>query len=195
MMKSRETLKNPKDLVLMLTSANGGSIEGRTVLQKLCYFSQERLRLDLDFRPHYYGPFSAEIEDSTDILVRQELLDETIQRLPIVNPDSGFEARKYHYELTEEGTKYLERYELRSHSAYKTVAELITSIKKLGGFNPRVLSAAAKIDYIVSAEGKALSAENISEKAADIGWKLSGEEINQVGELLVSLGYLKRLDE
>ncbi len=194
-MASKETNLDTKDLVLMLIDANEGVIEGRTVLQKISYFAGKKLGWKLAFAPHYYGPFSTEIEDSTDLLVSQGLLTEMIERLPVSNPTTGFGLRKYTYNLTQRGEKYLRQRLSQFPKTPKAAEELVKSIKRESGLNPSVLSAAAKIHYIVSAEGEPLSTEAIAEKAADIGWDLGKEEINQVGELLVSLRFLKRIKD
>ncbi len=185
---------NPRDFVLMLVRANEGSIAGRTILQKISYFAAEKLELDLGFKPHYYGPFSAEVENATEILVSQKLLEERIERLPLYDT-LDFEPRRYHYELNEKGRKYIETKGLESQNGYEITRELIESARKLRSLNPKVLSAAAKIHYIISAEGRRIHKEEIKEKAEDIGWDLKRDEIDQVGDLLVSLGFLERVNE
>ncbi len=193
-MSSRGKKPNTKELILTVTHANGGSIEGRTVLQKVCYFAGERLDLDLGFRPHYYGPFSSRIEDATDILVSQTLLRETIERIPTFRPATGFEPRKYTYQLTEQGRRSIRHQRLQSRKSYKEIKELLESIEKLSALNPSILSAAAKIQFIVSSEDKPLGNEEIKERAQDIGWELADGDIEKIGDLLVSLNFIEEVN-
>ena len=194
-MRSRGKKPNTKELILTVTDANGGSIEGRTVLQKVCYFAGKSLDLDLGFRPHYYGPFSSKIEDATDILVSQRLLRETIERIPAFKPATGFEPRKYTYELTERGRRSISHERLHSRRSYKEIKELLESIERLSALNPSILSAAAKIHFIVSSENKPLSNNEIKDRAQDIGWELADGDIEKIGDLLVSLDFIEEVND
>ncbi len=183
-------LEEPKDLILLLLSANGGQIDGRTALQKLSYFAGQSIGMDLGFMPHYYGPFSSEIESSTDISVYEDLVTETVQRIPFLDPISSFEPKKYHYQLTERGREYIRTQGLESRPEFMRIKRLVREIKEIVGLNPKPLSAAAKIHYLVSAEGQYITTEDIKEKALDVGWDLTGSEIEGVGNLLIRLGFL-----
>ncbi len=151
-MPESPSLEDPKLLVLALIASNQGHIEGRTVLQKLSYFIGEHLHLSLGFKPHYFGPFSSEIEDSTEILVCSGLLRELSETVPIHDPNSDFEPRKYRYDLTEKGKQYLRNSGLEELKDFQAAKDFLNSMRGSMGFNPRVLSAVAKIHYIVSAE-------------------------------------------
>src|SRR2546425_8216065 len=99
-MTNGKFLVDPKEIILTLIDSNGGFIDGRTVLQKAAYFAGEKLKVDLGFSPHYYGPYSREVEATTELLVSQGLLTETIERLSGLDAIAGFEPRKYHYQMT-----------------------------------------------------------------------------------------------
>ncbi len=51
-----------RETVLTVIAAAGGTLEGRTAIQKLCYFAGLVLDEDLGHRAHYYGPYSREVE-------------------------------------------------------------------------------------------------------------------------------------
>lgn len=185
------SLEDPKQLVLALIAANQGYIEGRTVLQKLSYFTAEHLQLSLGFKPHYYGPFSSEIENATELLRYSGLVRELSETIPVLDPSSDFESRKYHYHLTDKGKQYLQSSGLKELAGFQAAKSFLESMRGLIDFKPSVLSAAAKIHYIVSAEGQPITTEEIRDKATGVGWELTQDEIDEVGELLVRLGLLR----
>lgn len=190
-MAARRKDLTPKGMILAVTDANGGTIEGRTALQKICYFAAERLGVEFGFGPHYYGPFSPKVEDATDLLVSQNLLRETIERLPTHWPKTGFEARKYTYELTDRGKQYISKHRLRSLKSFHALGELLESLREMSDLNPSILSGAAKIHFIVASENRPLSNSEIKKRAKDIGWKLAGGDIDKIADLLVSLNLLE----
>ena len=84
---------------------DGEPIEGRTRLQKMVFLMQKELenrdrsgavRLDYDFIPYDYGPFSKELYDDLDAMIEQEFVDDTEEPLR-----SG--KVKYIYEIEDDG--------------------------------------------------------------------------------------------
>ena len=50
------------EFVLLVIHGAGDTIEGRTILQKMAYFAAFAIGYNLDYQPHYYGPFSYKLE-------------------------------------------------------------------------------------------------------------------------------------
>jgi uncharacterized protein YwgA len=48
-----------RDTVLLIADAVGDPVRGRTILQKLAYFSSIDLGSALGHRAYYYGPYSS----------------------------------------------------------------------------------------------------------------------------------------
>jgi|GEM_PF-2317432 len=53
------------NLILLILAQAGGQLSGKTLLQKRAYFISKILNFQLGFKPHFYGPFSSEIENAT----------------------------------------------------------------------------------------------------------------------------------
>ena len=47
-----------RDVVLLAYKAFGGTVKGKTMLQKRVYFLSVFLNADLGYEAHYYGPYS-----------------------------------------------------------------------------------------------------------------------------------------
>ncbi len=63
--------------------SSGGTFESATKLQKLAFLSmyENGMECFTDFKWHYYGPFSRELEDTVEGLKRNDLLvEETLNR-------------------------------------------------------------------------------------------------------------------
>ena len=57
---------NPTVFLIGLLDASGGSVRGRTYLQKLTYFVTllADVKLELGFDAHFYGPYSEIVENA-----------------------------------------------------------------------------------------------------------------------------------
>jgi uncharacterized protein YwgA len=178
--------------VLSIIDANGGQLEGRTRLQKLAYFvSKDSSNYKIDFNPHYYGPFSSEIDDALQTLVSFGLVEETA-RTPSLSERSAlvFEPKLYSYSLTEKGNAILRSKISKSDAEYKRIQQEIGKIKsRRGGFQTKTLAAASKIDFILSLLKRKASYQEISAEARKLGWNLAPSEIAEVTAFLVQMGY------
>ena len=178
-------------LVLSIIAANGGRLEGRTRLQKIGYFASKGGEYKIDFSPHYYGPFSSEIDDALQTLVSFGLVEETT-RTPSLSERGTlvFEPKLYSYSLTEKGKAILRSRVPESDPEYQRIQEEIRKIRQQkGGFQTKTLAAAAKIDFILSLLKRKASYQEISREAARLGWNLDPNEIAEVTDFLVSMGY------
>ena len=99
---------NALDFVLSLTAGFGGQIRGRTLLQKRAYFVAQLsgVSIDLGYDAHYYGPYSAIVDNSIVRLKSLGFLAE--ENIGFGVASGGFEIKRYDYRVTENREKNLE---------------------------------------------------------------------------------------
>lgn len=137
-----------KLLPLALISANNGEpIEGRTRLQKMVFLMQKELeqrdqlgaiRLEYDFIPYDYGPFSKGLYDDLDAMIDQEFVEDTEEPL-----QSG--KVKYIYEIEDDGEVLVDS-EKETWSDADAIMQLAQEIKE--EYNNMLLS--ELIEYVYS---------------------------------------------
>jgi len=89
---------NTSTVMILLIEAAGGSVEGRTTLQKWFYFTSVKANLDFGFIPHFYGPYSETISRTINDLISSDFLFETGRM-------TRHDRIIYTYTLTEDGRK------------------------------------------------------------------------------------------
>lgn len=164
------------------------TVQGRTLLQKTVYFVNEQLNRNIDFSPHYYGPYSEAVAQATDGLVAVGLLTETVEKFPPFEPGANFDARRFTYELKEPGIKVLDKLEKGGNrEEFLQVKALVEEMGTLAGGDYKYLSVAAKMHHILKRRQKAVTAPEISKEAKVLGWQLSKEDIEGVIDFLQKL--------
>jgi uncharacterized protein YwgA len=174
--------------LLAVSEEKEGCLEGRTLLQKKLYFFSVLMREDFQFRPHYYGPYSENVADAVDSLVSAGFLKEQTAVFPA--PNVFGEGRRYSYTITPDGKQLLEfmsSNKIDGFDKWQGALRRINSHEISSDFN--LLSIAAKMHYILS-EDKKLSANNICNKAKELGWQITVEQIDKVAKYLVELGLI-----
>jgi uncharacterized protein YwgA len=170
------------ELILVIVAANGGYIEGKTVIQKIGYFCELRMSLRDNpvFLPHFYGPYSAQVDFELDKLVALGFLEQSTRTT--IN-----DRTIYGYKLTKQGKRVLQSISSHSSSEIAEVANVVKTCRKYAGLNPLTLSYAAKV-HLIAAEAKHPVNENeIIEKAKDIGWKMTEKSVRSGARLLTVL--------
>jgi uncharacterized protein YwgA len=183
------TTVKPKDVVLLIIDAHGGTLSGRTLLQKVTFFVDDALDLDVGFRAHYFGPFSPRIDAAIGELKNLEFIRETSTGFGI--PDSsGFgEMRRYDYALTPDGNTVIEHIKLQEPAGSRRVLDEVQRIREAGNPDYNDLSLAAKIYYILKGHEKPLSLTELRKEAQQVGWNLRQESVEK------ALDVLKKLDK
>jgi uncharacterized protein YwgA len=178
-----------QDIILSVISACEGSKKlGRTALQKLLYFVAIRFGINLGFEPYYYGPYSSLAESDVGSLVLGGMVKENRELLGFVG-DSGLQARKYTYTLSDAGEARLEAVAAAHREPVDRIMEFTKSvISAANGIDQQVLAAAAKTYFIAHERGEPLSVEEISQHAEKHGWDLRPTQVNRVAEILTRLG-------
>ncbi len=174
-------------LILTIVDHNNTFI-GKTLLQKAVYFINEIAGLGVNFRPHYYGPYSSDVAVALENLVSIGFLNEVEERFSS-DWDVWGEVRRYTFELTGEGKEILKKF--KQTQQYKDIKNIL---KKLDRFTVShdydKLSKAAKIYHIVKSNGT-VTGPKIKRKASQLGWRLESSEINEMSSFLERLGLIQ----
>ena len=171
-------------ILLVIGSEKSGKLRGRTLLQKKLYFLSVLMGEELDFRAHYYGPYSSLVSENLDILVGNGFLNEITETFATDQNIFG-EIRRHTYSLTDDGQALLE--ELKRTGDFENWQKSLDSINRqdlANDFNK--LSIAAKVHYIVSEKGT-VTLEQVRQIANEYGWQLKDTDIENV------LSFLKEL--
>jgi hypothetical protein len=174
------------DLVLLIISAAGGVVNGRTVVQKLGYFAGLAMGRDLGHQAHYYGPYSRPVEAA---LVNETFagdLQETVERFTAW---SGPEVRQYTYTLTPQGEKVVEEITTANPQTATRVKDIVGQLVGLvPGLPQQSLSLAAKVDFILAASGGEAQVEDIPALAREHGWQVTEDDVQSAAAILRGLG-------
>lgn len=167
-------------------------IGGRTLLQKLAYFVNDKIGLGVPFRPYYYGPYSEEVAAATQSLVASGFLEEREDLFPQASSDV-FERRRYTYRLTEDGGKVLGRLEedLTVLCDVKLAVQRVTTREQC---DYECLSIAAKTHHILKAGGRPMKGRELMEVGKELGWDISEDQLRKAAEFLVALGIIREAD-
>ena len=184
---------DPRDLVLAIVAFNENKrVEGRTLLQKLAYFLNEKLALGMEFEPYYYGPYSESIAKATNTLVALGFLNEKEEHFP-ASPTNIFEPRRFTYELTSAGETILAELRRGDPTLFDSINKVMEDIITTEKCDYECLSRAAKMFHILKSQGRAMKPSQLSNAARDLGWGLTQDEINIVADFLKELGLIKEL--
>ena len=170
-----------QDLVMMIASANGGRIEGRTVVQKLAYFANLRLGISgIRYADHFYGPFSREVALALEGLLGLLFMQETVRATPI---------ESYTYDLTDDGRIIASDLVAQHPGELGTISGIVAACKSHCNLQVNPLACAAKVHYITAgtSAGGPATAQDIKEMAEGFGWNMADSDIDNGTALLESL--------
>jgi uncharacterized protein len=180
-------------IILTLNLRYHKMIAGRTLLQKTIYFLNEILKLDIDFRPHYYGPYSNDVTNSTDSLNTIGFIIENFETLPAFDFKITTEPRKYSYKLTEEGKEIAAYIKGKYPDKSKKIKDTLDQMKSLVQDDYKILSIAAKMHHILKIEGKdkGMTSDDIIEEAKALKWNISEKEADAAIEFLSQINLVE----
>jgi DNA-binding PadR family transcriptional regulator len=172
--------------LLSLIEACGGSVYGRTLLQKKSYFVSllSRIPIDLGYQAHFYGPYSATVDGTLTQLKNLGFVEESSTGFGIVS--GGFEMRRYDYRITEDGRKVLEP--VLQSPKYSAIKGAVQAIRDAGEPDYMKLSIAAKAYYILQKQGKRMSANELLVQAKEFNWSISEQSLVSAVEFLKRVG-------
>lgn len=165
---------------------------GRTALQKLIYFASQKEIVEDTYFPHYYGPYSEEVQRTIMSLVSRNFIREESASAPMTT--WPFDFKRYIYTPTEDGKQVLRIIEEEYPSQYKELSEIIETSKKVTGLSFLVLSYAAKVHYILRRKELPPNATEIQDEAQKHGWKITQGQMEKAFELLQHIGLAKNTE-
>lgn len=176
------------DFVHLVLHASGGTIQGRTKLQKVVYFVGTLTGVvdDLGYRPHYYGPYSGEVAGAVNELRGLGFLEQRVSSAGATDP-RGFEVTRYDYELTAAGKQIAQEKVKKQQAMWQKVQTAVEKLNKARASDYVKLSIAAKAYYILRERNGKATPEELQKLTAVFGWKVSSQEILEAGKLLEAL--------
>lgn len=182
----------PIDFVLCLIDAYGGTVRGRTLLQKLAYFAGgvSGMADKLGFEPYYYGPFSSVVEGAIGRLSAFGFVDEETMGFGAVNR-AGFEVRRHDYRLTADGKEIVEGIKRRHPEAYQKILDTITSIREAGDPDYMELSIAAKTYLILKRKERPVTPDEVRSAARELNWEINEASLQKAVGLLEKMGLVQ----
>lgn len=169
--------------------ALGGTIKGRTKLQKTIYFLgllTDSLE-DLGYRAHYYGPYSDAVADAINRMKSLGFIQESTLGVGAVNA-AGFEIARHDFTLTAEGLRVAGNKADKNPDAWGKIESAVGLFTAAGDLDYMEMSVAAKTIYMLSTKEKPATPSELCESARALGWNPDQEEITR------SIGFLKKLD-
>lgn len=160
----------------------------RTVIQKLSYFLEVSNIIDVEFRPHYYGPYSDDVQEMLSSLVGLKFVEENAERYDI--PSAQWRGKKYTYKIAGDGKIVLKMPE--NNPEYDKIREIIEKCQKISDLNLDILAAASKIHYVLKREKREMDKVQILEEAKKLGWDLNNQGIEKAADLLIGLNLARR---
>lgn len=179
----------PRAIMLLAIDAFGGKVGGKTLLQKRLYFTEvlARVNLGLEFDAHYYGPYSAIVNSELSTLKLQGQLRED-SSIYGYSGQSGFEMRRFCYELTQGGRDALGWLRQNYRADCQLITDAARRVLEAGDLDYMELSFAAKSHWILRRVEKPLSDADIAREAERFGWKVKPEQVHRGVQFLKKAG-------
>ncbi|UJA18996.1 hypothetical protein HJD18_01420 [Thermoleophilia bacterium SCSIO 60948] len=176
--------------MLLIVAANDEQVAGRTVLQKLAYFCALELGYGLHHRAHFFGPYSARVEDAVENAVVAGQLREVEERMR--DWFGGPDARRYTYFLEEAGRRRVDDLKKQSPKQWTRICSAVTAIRSaLPSLDQQTLSSAAKTHLLISENDEGVDEDELPVLARRLGWDLSAEQVALTVKILDELGLLE----
>jgi hypothetical protein len=171
------------EIILFMISELKGKISSKTKIHKLCYFYSVRSYRDMGFRPHYYGPFSPQVEKALDELEGIGLVDKKVDHLG--ESSEGFEIKRYDYIISDYG-KQVEAL-IEDNQEKQELKNFIEMIKQAGNPGYLDLSIAVKAHFIFKKENRVVTPDEIRKKAKGFGWDIGSAAIKRAEKFMLQL--------
>jgi len=174
-----------RDILPLAYRAFGGTMRGKTLLQKRLYFISVILGLDLGYDPHYYGPYSEEIATINAELKSLGYLSESVSGWGV--DQRGFELARHDFALTAEGNRLSERKARQNPELVQAVENAARIVNEAGNLDYMELSIAAKAYYILTRLGRKATIAEISAMLPKFGWSVDPEELEKATSFLTKM--------
>ncbi len=171
-----------REIMLLAYKAFGGTIKGKTMLQKRIYFLSVFLRSDLGYEAHYYGPYSEGVATANLEMRSLGYLSESVAGWG--RDQRGFEMSRYDYTLTEAGARVADRKAALNPELWKRIEASAKVVTEAGNLDYMELSIAAKAYYTLTQLKHKATLEDLANMLPKLGWKVSFEELQKATEFL-----------
>jgi uncharacterized protein YwgA len=178
-----------RDVVLLAYKAFGGTIRGKTLLQKRVYFLSVFLRTDLGYEAHYYGPYSEGVAASNAELKSLGFLAESATGWGVDR--RGFEMARYDFTLTEAGSRLADKKASSNPELWEQVEKAANVVSDSGNLDYMELSIAAKAYYVLTHLNRKATLEDISRMLPKFGWSVSKDDLQKAATFLEKTGLVK----
>jgi uncharacterized protein YwgA len=181
---------NATDFLILLVDASGGSVQGRTLLQKRAFFVTVLVDLDVDlgFDAHFYGPYSSVVDNGVTQLKNLRFIEECVTAYG--TDIAGFEMKRYDYKLTADGQQIAAT--MRESPEYRQIGTCVKRLSEAGNLNYMELSIAAKAVYILRKKAKGMSKQEIISEAHKFDWNIMPSSLETAVSFLEKLNVLNQ---
>jgi len=104
-----------------------GMVYGRTYLQKLLFIIRKELQIGFDYEEYHYGPFSRELNNCINALVKGGLIEESVMQTKANDC--------YVYRLTDSGKEAARKTPNKNSDNFKK-KEILEICERFRGFKP-----------------------------------------------------------
>ena len=174
--------KLTRDVILLSYKAFGGTVKGKTMLQKRVYFMSVFLGADLGYEAHYYGPYSAEVATANLEMKSLGYLTESVVGSSV--DQRGFEMSRYDYCLTDVGSRIADKKAAADEVLWQQIQDAAKIVNQAGNLDYMEISIAAKAYYVLKQLNRKATIEEIMSMLPKFGWKVSPEELTKATEFL-----------
>ncbi len=184
---------NQTDFILSIVKSFGGKIQGRTLLQKRAFFTATLSGIDpgLKFDAHFYGPYSATVDNTVARLTLLGFLEE--ENTGFGFAPSGFEIRRYDYRLTEDGEKVCASFE--NFPEFRHVKAACERIIAAGDPDYFTLSIAAKAFFLLrKRSGQGMSRDELIREAKKFDWNINPNSLESAVRFLERLNLVRNAE-
>ena len=132
-----------RHLVLYVVEQVGERPNGKTYIQKMCFFVEKLIGQPLGFRAHYYGPYSDRVSAELAFLTASGFLYEN-RRGSGVAGSLGWEIARFDYRLTDRGKEAVEKLKTKRPDEAELVTRAVEKVLQAGQLDYVDLSFAGK---------------------------------------------------
>ena len=175
-----------RHLVLWVVAELGERANGKTYLQKMCFFVGQLVGLDMGYRAHYYGPYSDEISNEIAFLNANGYVFESRRHSGMAD-SRGWEVTRFDYQLSDRGVEGVRFLDEKYPDEGRRVREAVRRVLSAGDLNYVGLSFAAKTYWVLKHEGKPMTFDKVGEKAKQLRWTVGTEEVQKATDFLQRL--------
>ena len=181
---------NVRHVVLYAVEQASGRANGKTYIQKLCFFVSKLVKQPLGFRAHYYGPYSDHVSSELAFLTGAGMVTETRRGSGMAGA-GGWEIARFDYSLTENGKRAVAQLIKKYPDEAHAVRVAIDRVFEAGEQNYVELSFAAKTNWILENQGGPMTFDGIAQAAEKFRWNVSGTDVHKAANFLEKLGLVQ----